>query len=262
MAESRSRRVGAALAALTAVGALAASGIVAAAPPRHLAALGGRVLASADFETGDFRQWDGKNVVAERSARVVSRPVRQGRFAARFEVREGDNPIGYGDRAQVALATDEREGQVRAYRWSSLFARDFPRYSAWQVAAQWHAQANGSPPLAFYVERDSLVLRANRHAGPGRPIDAIDLWRGALLRGRWRDIGVRVRWSGRDARGWVELWIDGVRQRLDDGTYRRSVRTMYPGINNYFVIGYYRQFGLPRTGVVYHDAFRMTSGGR
>jgi Polysaccharide lyase len=255
-------RVGAALASLAALGALAASGSGPGAPLQRAAALGGTVLASGDFETGTLDQWGGQYVVAERSARVVRRPVRQGRFAARFEVRNGDNPIGFGDRSQVALQTDEREGQVRSYQWSTLFAKDFPSYSAWQVAAEWHANADGPPPLGFYVERDSLVLRANRHSGPGRPLGAVDLWRGPLRRGRWVDIGLRVRWSGRDKRGWVELWIDGARQRLDDGSYRRAVRTMYPGRGNYFILGYYRASGLRRTGVVYHDGFRMMTGRR
>lgn len=258
----RATRWGRALAASVAAGALLVAVGAAGAAPKQPAALGGMELQRADFETGDFTQWDGKNVVADRSARIVRSPVRQGRYSARFEVRRGDNPIGFGDRAQVALGTDESEGQVRAYRWSTLFAKSFPTYDGWQVVAQWHAKADGSPPLAFYVDRDSLILKANRFSSPGRRIDEVELWRGPLLRGRWRDIGVRARWSGSDARGWVELWIDGRRQRLDDGSLRRRIRTMYPGIENYFVLGYYRQFGLRGTGIVYHDGFRMTRGGR
>jgi hypothetical protein len=35
--------------------------------------------------------------------------------------------------------------------------------------------------------------------------------------------------------------------------------TMYPGIDNYFKQGYYRDYDVRGTGVVYHDGFRMNS---
>jgi hypothetical protein len=39
------------------------------------------------------------------------------------------------------------------------------------------------------------------------------------------------------------------------------IRTTYPGIDNYFKQGYYRQFGISQTGTVYHDGFRMNAPG-
>jgi Polysaccharide lyase len=217
-------------------------------------------LVQGDFETGDLGQWSGVARVRARSITVVRSPVRQGRYAARFEVRRGDNPIGYGDRAQIQIGTNETEGALRWYAWSTRVAPSFPRYWNWQVLAQWHAKASGSPPIAFMAERDDLVLRVHRHRAPGSVIDVRDIWRGPLRRGAWRDIAMRVRWSGSDRRGWVELWIDGTRQRFDDGSLRRRIRTMYPGVGNYFTLGYYRQSGLSRPGIVFHDGFRMTRG--
>jgi hypothetical protein len=70
-----------------------------------------------------------------------------------------------------------------------------------------------------------------------------------------------VKWSGSDSVGFVELWIDGVRQTFDNGATRRYIRTMYPGLDNYFKQGLYRQGGLPAPGVVYQDGFRMTRAG-
>jgi hypothetical protein len=244
---------------------LAAATVAAAAAPagadaRRSLELPGSVVLRGDFETGDLGQWSGVARVDSRSIRVVRSPVRQGRYAARFEVRRGDNPIGFGDRAQIQIATNEREGDMRWYSWSTRLSPSFPDYGNWQVLAQWHAKADGSPPLAFFAEHDELVLRAHRYDGPGRLREITDLWRGPLRRGAWRDVRMRVRWSGSDARGWVELWIDGRRQRFDDGSLRRRVRTMYPGVGNYFTMGYYRQGGLSKPGVVFHDAFRMSRG--
>jgi len=243
----------------TPVAALAVA--VAAPPPAEGAPkLPTSSLVRGDFETGNLDQWSGAARVRASSIRVVRRPVRQGHFAARFEVRRGDNPIGFGDRAQIQIGTNETEGEVRWYAWSTRVAPNFPRYWSWQLVAQWHAKAGGSPPIAFFVENDDLVLRVHRHRGPGSLISIENIWRGPLRRGAWRDIAMRVRWSGSDARGWVELWIDGARQRFDDGSMRRRIRTMYPGVGNYFTIGYYRQSGLARTGVVFHDGFRMARG--
>ena len=249
------RALGAGAAALC--GAILALPAGASGATSHLATPG-KVLASGNFETGNLSQWSGIARVAARSIRVVRSPVRQGRFAARFEVRRGENPIGYGDRAQIQIDTGEREGQTRWYSWSTRVAKNFPRYRSFQVLAQWHARANGSPPIAFFAEGNSLVLRVHRHSGPGRVLEVRDIWRGPLPRGVWRDIKMQVRWSGDDRRGWVRLWIDGRPQRFDNRALRRRIRTMYPGIGNYFTMGYYRQSGLSRTGVVFHDGFRMS----
>ncbi len=220
----------------------------------------GRVLARGDFETGDLGQWAGVARVRPGSVRLVRDPVREGRYAARFEVRSGDNPIGFGDRAQIQIGTREREGQTRWYSWSTRVSATFPRYESFQVLAQWHAEADGSPPLGLFAVGDRLVLRAHRHAAPGALLSVEDIWSGSLRRGHWRDLRLRVRWSGSDARGWVELWVDGTRRRFDDGSTRRRIRTMYPGYGNYFTMGYYRRSGLARPGVVYHDGFRMSGG--
>lgn len=220
----------------------------------------GRVLAQGDFETGDLSQWSGVAGISARSVTVVRSPSRQGRFAARFEVRSGDNPIGFGDRAQIQIGTRETEGQTRWYAWSTRVSKSFPSYRSFQVLAQWHAEADGSPPIGFFAEGDDLVLRVHRHAAPGHVLEVRDIWRGPLARGTWRDIRMRVTWSGNDRRGSVRLWINGVSQRFDDGSGQRRIRTMYPGIRNYFTMGYYRQSGLPRPGVVFHDGFRMSKG--
>ena len=221
--------------------------------------LPGTPLKVADYETGDLSQWGSFQRVASDRIQITASPVRQGRYAARFEVRNGDNPIGYGDRAEVQTSTGESEGQERWYSWSTMLAPDFPRTSAWQVISQWHANSDGSPPLAFFVENDSIVLQAHRFSGPGSPIDIKDIWTGPANRGQWQDILMHVKWSGSDSVGFVELWINGVQQRFDDGSTRRYIRTLTPGVGAYFKQGLYRQSGIPGTGVVYHDGFRMSA---
>jgi hypothetical protein len=250
----------------TVTGAAPLANPAGATPPSPVAApaqraddvLPGAELKRADFETGNLNQWGAYQRVASDRIQVVASPVRQGRYAARFEVRNGDNPIGYGDRAEVQTATGESEGQERWYAWSTMLAPDFPRSSAWQVISQWHANADGSPPLGFFVTNDSIVLKAHRYSGPGSLIGITDVWTGPARRGEWQDILMHVKWSGSDQVGFVELWINGVPQRFDDGSTRRMIRTLTPGVGAYFKQGLYRQSGISGTGVVFHDGFRMS----
>ena len=226
------------------------------------------ILRSGDFNTGDLSQWSGHQNLRSYSLTTVSSPAREGAYAARFEVRRGDDPLCaagwgcYGDRSEVQMSTGEAEGQERWYSWSTMIGADFPRTTAWQVVSQWHANAEGSPPIGFYAENDDLVLRFHRHSGPGQLINIVNAWRGSLRRGSWQDIRLHVKWSASDSVGFVELWINGVAQSFDTGGTRRYIRNLYPGgYGNYFKQGLYRQAGVAQAGVVLHDGFRMSRPG-
>jgi len=226
--------------------------------------LPGVIMRTGDYNTGDLSQWSGHQNLRDYSLTMVRSPLREGAYAARFEVRNGDDPLCaagwgcYGDRSEVQMSTGETEGQERWYSWSTMVAPDFPRYPNWQVISQWHSNANGSPPIGFYAVNDDLLLQFHRYSSPGNAIDIVTPWKGSLRRGQWQDIRLHVKWSGSDSVGFVELWINGQPQTFDNGQTRRYIRNMYPGIANYFKQGYYRQGGLSSTGVVYHDGFRMS----
>lgn len=214
----------------------------------------GRPLFTGDFETGDLSQWGVVQAVGSHSVRVVSDTRRQGRYAARFEVRQGDDPINStGDRSELSRDTGESEGADRWYAFDLMVPASFPRLDTWQVLAQWHSSEDGSPPLGVYAQNDELVLQVNPHDAPGEPLEAVFPWRGPLKRGRWREIVMHVVWSGSDERGRISLWVDGVSVVRD-----RPGRTLYPGFPNYTKIGYYRDSEARPVGVVYHDGFRIT----
>ena len=220
---------------------------------RHRVA--GAELFRGDWETGDLRQWDGAQAVSRDRIQVVTEPVNQGRYAGRFEVRDGDNPIGFGDRAEVQLASGESEGQERWYAWSTMLDPTFPISDAWQVITQWHFEdIDGTPPVAFYVIRDRIALETNPHDGD-RPADprAGRALVNPLDRGQWHHFRLHVIWSGSDETGLLELWHNG---RKVAGPIH--TRTLSPGHDAYFKQGYYRQSGEPRTGIIYHDAFRIS----
>lgn len=217
----------------------------------------GTELFRADFETGDLRQWDGVQAVAGHGIQVVDDPVEQGRHAARFEVRDGDNPIDGDDRAELQLATAEAEGDLRWYGWSTMFASDFPSIDGFQVVTQWLPRNAGGPPsMGFYVTGDEIRLQVNPYDSEGVPArPPVVEWTGPLDRGRWLRFRMRVRWSGDDARGAIDLWVDG-RHVVEDA----RIRTLYPGDGGYLKQGYYRRAGEPETGVLYHDGLRVSRG--
>ncbi len=237
--------------------------------------LPGNVLFTGDYETGDTSQWAGCQRSGSWSAAVQTGNVRQGRYAARYEVRDGDNPIGYGERAECQVNTRESEGQERFYSWSTYFDADFPvanSIDGWAVFTQWHSTVDGSPPMGFYLENGKMVLKMHRRSSASSFIGNVSPWGMdfASNRGRWIDFKVRVKWSGSDSVGFVELWVDGVRQKMNwpNGgnaaaygglnSETVNVRTLVPGYNNYAKQGYYRAVGLSDTAVIYFDGFRMT----
>ena len=186
---------------------------------------------------------------------TVSSPVAQGRYAARFEVRNGDNPIGYGDRAELSIDTMDAEGQERWYSWALMFDNNFPaRGGAWHVVTQWHSTQNGQPPIGLYAENDTLRLQVWPKNGDGsnagRPIT---VWSSPIRRMQWYRLQMHVKWSGSDSVGSVQLWVNG-----QPAGQRTQIRTLYPGYRNYAKIGYYREAGHPQTGVVYIDDFKAT----
>ncbi|MBL1074078.1 polysaccharide lyase [Nocardia sp. 2] len=247
------------------------------APPRPQSFVG-------DYETGDFSQWAYcQNIVVTSgpctsysntdSMQVVSDTVRQGRYAARFEVDQGDTPgsICCGDRAEVSgeNATDADEGDERWYQWSTRFAPNFPAGRGWSVLSQWHANADGSPPLAIgagptNVSEDHWGVVVSTWYAPGDPGPTYTPWSRQIVTGEWTDIKLHVKWSVEDSEGYLELWVGGVRQSFDAapcaGEIRCRVRTLMPsGGGIYFKQGYYRDPDIEAEGIVYHDGFSVAT---
>jgi hypothetical protein len=232
-------------------------------------------LFTGDYRTGDFAQWPnvqnrtyndvGSEYAPTYSASIV--PDATYGNAARFEVRTGDvPPFGGGERSEVAggaQSTGGTEGQTRWYAFSTRFDPSFPQNHhdlGWGLTNQWHADAEGSPPLGWYVDQHngfwSLVV--NKQSGPGAIISALDIFDVPLGVG-WHDVKMQVHWSASDTAGYVRLWLNGVRQTFADGSDTYHVRTLVPGTTNvYYKEGMYRQSVAP-TDIVYHAQFRSAT---
>ena len=160
------------------------------------------VLWRGDYDTGDLSQWSGFQGIASRFTMVQS-PVRQGAYALRLELHQGD-VTNSGTRNEVYLSNsqfNEVDGNDHWYAWSSLFPSDYPSDNSWQVFTQWHQSGlTGSPPVEFDVIGEEIQVAHNG--------DQV-LWRTPLVRGVWHDFVVHVLWSRDPAKGFVEIWFDG-----------------------------------------------------
>jgi Polysaccharide lyase len=184
---------------------------------------------------------------------VVERPVAQGRYAARFEVRRGDRwRDSTGDRAELARDLGDREGVVRRYSWWTMFDRRYP-YDAthgWQIFTQWHSTRPGrvQPMVYLYASGDEIGLKTVESDAEGRPRPSVTRWRGPMRRGVWQRFAVQVRWSADAAQGQVTLWVDGRRVAAV-----RHVRTLVPGYGAFLKQGLYRSDRIVPPAVVFHD---------
>lgn len=219
-----------------------------------------RVLLRLNYETGNFRQWTALQALPGRAA-IVRSPTRQGRFAARFVVRPGDDPIGStGERSEVFAFTGEGEGSNSWWAWSTYFPRGFrPNPGTWNVFTQWHHTGPVCPPpVNFLVDGSARPARLLLHVRGGslNPVTceaSFDRrWGFARLRrGRWYDFRFHVRWSSNPAGGLVALWVNGRRVLR-----RAGIPTLYPGQGVYVKQGFYRNDSGLVTAIV-HDGLRL-----
>lgn len=227
----------------------------------------GAVIWQGGFETGDLTEWQtddgdvGAQVVAEDRIRVVEDPTRDSRFAARFEVRQGDQwRDASGDRAELIHWTAEAEGDERWYSWSTRFAEDYPYddENGWQIWTQWHSTGSATqPPLYFFASGDEIGLKTVYFDEGGRAEQAVTHWVADMDRGEWHDLRLRVTWSADPERGSIELWHNG--EQVVPPT---TVPTLGPdGAINYLKQGLYRSPDISEPAVVFHDAMVATDIG-
>jgi len=194
-----------------------------------------------DFESGNLSQWTGRQEVSTDRLAIVADPVNQGKFALRVLVKQGDDPINAsGNRNELFQVGRTEEGTEAYYRWSTMFAPDFPSAKDWQLFAQWHQPEDccGSPPIQLYVYGEEMRFTVSTNQ--------TEVWRAPLQRGVWHDFILHVRFSDNPKVGFVELWYDG--QQVVPKTFAAT------RANSYLKLGLYRSESIRPDGVLYQDA--------
>ena len=222
----------------------------------------GTIVWAGNFETGDLEQWrnedgdySGAQTVSDDRIQVVDDPVDEGRYAARVEVRQGDEWLGSGgNRAELRHFTGENEGDEKWYGWSTMFADDYPATDGYQIFTQWHATEGGTqPPVIFDVSDEEIQLRTVESDADGNPSDSVTHWSVPLERGVWHRFAAHVKWSSDPDVGFIELWYDG--EQVLPPT---RVATLIPGYANYLKQGLYRDDAIEPTAVLYHDGMTVS----
>jgi hypothetical protein len=202
------------------------------------------VLFRGDFEAG-FDGWHVQSISSR--ANLLSSGSFQGGSAAHFEVQDGDvEPETGSERSEVSGPTFD-EGQ-------DLYIRDAIRIpssssfdGSWQIIQQLHeSDWDGSPGIAVFLDEDDELSIGS---GDG----STTYWEGAeLQRDRWYDLVYRVYLSQDSSSGFVEVWLDGVQQELEDGSraYGQTIQTS----QTYIKAGIYRSSSSSGTSLVEHDA--------
>ena len=220
---------------------------------------------SGDWETADASQWSGnhwnRNVPLSDQFEIVTDPVRQGGFAAKFTVRPGDKfGTTSGERSEVLYTgADEQEGDDVWYAWSTLFPSDWSTPTGWSIFTQWHSYYPVSPPISFNMKGEQIQVNLNTGSvdSGGASFKPVYPITSALERGVWNDFVVHIVWSGTN--GSLEVWhragSNPFLKKVDaHGIPTMQVKAGVPS-DNYLKTGFYRNDDPSRVNVLYQDGF-------
>jgi len=159
-------------------------------------------------------------------------------------VHDGDDPafggVRFGERSEVTGHTFHQDDE-RWFRHSIELDASWPApMAAFCTLAQFHSNANGTPPLYFSIWGGTLYLIAN----PGGQGAGNVLWGAKALPGAKFDLVYGVRFSRTD--GWVEMLVAGVWKRVWTGATMRDDA-------NFFKEGIYRDNAWKLPGIVRHS---------
>ncbi len=247
----------------------------------------GQPIFRGDWESGTIASWKNVEVADDRpqseSFQLVTNPVRQGRYAAKFIVRHGYSPFGWNESSMVSWNSRESEGDDYYYAWSTMFPKTWRAPAGWGYILQWHSSGD-TAALAFNARANRLELSV--HSGH---VDDQGDWQYTrnlvLLRtlspGRWNDFVFHVHWSASNS-GAVQVWhrLAGqadFKKVADLSGLPTLLRSDSGTLGIYTLMGMYRMSycavpaqlgctsprGVQAPTVIYHDGFvRATSFAR
>jgi hypothetical protein len=224
-----------------------------------------RLVWKGDYESGDFSQWEGilREDESPGTARIVRRPLAQGRYAARFAL--GPQTAFTGSRIEAhqgnVATSGGTYGSEAWYRWAQFVpsGSSFARHRSFNHLVQWHPNVGcfGAALSVNGVARPVRLLFNVRGGDIVRFGGSCELqyeraWDlGPLPRDRWLRFRLHIKWSADPNEGFVELWMNGARK-----IERTRVATAPPGVGHYVRQGLYRFQCSCRT-LVYGDAMTV-----
>ena len=192
------------------------------------------ILFRADFETGDFRQFNGTSQNRKPGhIEVVTDIVHSGKYAGRFTVHEDDvfnkrqlRVQANGPKVTVKEGTDTF---VSFYMYMKDAPQDRDNFFYWE----------GSPPprynnvMTWWVEPKKDGSGTVIKYGSGNLGRKGVHWEADFTIGRWHQLGMHIHWSEDPNKGNAKLWWDGVTV-LDKKVQTKGPQSVYfsqPGIH-------------------------------
>ena len=198
------------------------------------------VIWRADFETGTTEQW--KNPPKGDAVKVVTSPVREGKFALRID---GTNAARRGDNDRIEFQHQPKppgtnEGTERYFGWSIFLPQkltnDHHSLGYFETRNSW-SQLMSFEASGENVQYSTRVSYSLHWTGKGK-----------LTPARWHDFAVHVLWSRDPKKGFVEVWFDG--ELIVPKTMTATLRDENPA---FFQIGFFRKTSeVPETIIFDH----------
>jgi hypothetical protein len=185
-----------------------------------------------DFEAGNLNQWS--NQSCPTGVTIVTSPARKGTHAAKFTVADGDtnakcpNVPTENPRAQLVTKGLFKDGDDYFIGLSMYFPTGFPAPTDWfQVAEIYGEPFGGSPSMEFDVKGTKLAFSRDKTHGYDTPWTATH----DIVKDKWEDLVIHVKFSSDPNTGFVEIWDNGVQQTFTNGTQKLMYNTLVNGIN-------------------------------
>ncbi len=241
----------------------------------------------AGFETGTYSPWAEVNYnlnnPLSNQFQIVTSPVRQGTYAAKTTVHDGDEFMNTGgERCDLEIDPSQREhvGDDLWYAFSEQFSSDWqnpgpPPDGDWLVIVDWHASANyPNVCQVMQLETDStgaLILQLltgnvegyDCFTGSGTAHYYSEVVLPSISPGLWHDFVFHVVWTTSNS-GSVELWhlLEGQQEYTKIADLHNIPTLQYKtDANNpdvpYFIWAHYRSALNTHTSILYKDGCRI-----
>jgi len=218
------------------------------------AVLAGKVLFRADFETADLSQWNNTGTRGqnnqERNIAVVKGLARSGDYAARVTIHADDIFNAQQLRAQLGgprVTVAEGDETFLSF-W--LRVEDPPRerdnFFYWE----------GNPPpryrnvMTWWLEPGSEGQTLSRYGTGNLGRDGVH-WTARFSPRQWHQLGMQIRWSEDETKGFVRLWFDG------EIVLEKQVRAKGPEAVYFCQPGIHRSPHTAAEDTIYFDDFLL-----
>jgi hypothetical protein len=214
-----------------------------------------------DRATDTFSDWEifGSTITTD------SAVVRAGTHSAKFSANNANT--AEGSRADLHRDGMFFNGDERYIGFSVYFPSNIRSQftsNGWGVlfAEPGYYPGGHYPPIALYfnpnISGANPSLRMDTHEPNG---SANKIWsNSSVALGQWVDIVLRMYFHDTSA-GWVEMWIDGVKQTFTNGQQRYSHHTIPPGGGSSpggsLIHLNYRQNGIASNVTLYQDELKV-----